>query len=275
MLPTGNMPGGAPVNVAIHLTYNGFSPAIISRVGKDELGNGLLAYVAQKGLSTQWIQTDETYPTGIVEANISNKTEVTYQIVQPVAWDYIAFDAAVAAMISRSDVFVYGCLSARNETTRNTLLQYVDAAPLKVFDVNFRPPHYTSDLIEQLLNTANIVKMNHHEMEEIMNWHGPHTDEQKSMEFLKTHYNLEMIIVTRGEKGAAVSDTKGYVEHAGYQVKVEDTIGSGDAFLATFLSGYLRGKSTSQALEQACRVGAFVATRKGATPEYDPAAIVF
>jgi fructokinase len=273
MLPTGKMPGGAPVNVAIHLKYHGFLPVIISRVGVDAPGAGLLDYVSEKGLSTQWIQTDGTYPTGIVKANISNKTEVTYQIVQPVAWDYIAFDNTVASAVAGSDVFVFGSLAARNEITRNTLLQYLNIARLKVFDVNLRPPHYTPERIEQLLQTASIVKMNHHELEEIMVWHDKATDEQQGMAYLKNYYHLEMVIVTRGEKGAAVLANEGYFEHAGYQVKVEDTIGSGDSFLAAFLSNYLHHQAIPVCLEKACLVGAFVATRKGATPEYDPATI--
>lgn len=273
MLPAGKMPGGAPVNVAIHLKYNQFFPGIITRVGKDELGNSLLDFVIQKGLSTQYIQIDKTYPTGIVEANITNKNEVTYKIVEPVAWDFIEYDSAAASLVEQSDVFVFGSLAARNDITRSTLLQYLKIAKLKVFDVNLRPPHYTPHRIEQLMQSASIVKMNHNELEEIMSWHGRHVDEKSSMQNLKNHFNLELVIVTRGEKGAAVLDNKGYFEHTGFQVKVEDTIGSGDAFLATFLSNYLHQQSTQEALEKACMVGAFVATQKGATPAYNPSEI--
>lgn len=274
MLPAGKMPGGAPVNVAIHLKYNGLSPGIITRVGKDELGDNLLDFVTQKGLSTQYIQIDEIYSTGVVEANITNKTEVTYKIIEPVAWDFIEYDSAAATLAGQSDVFVFGSLSARNETTRHTLLQYLEIAPLKVFDVNLRPPHYTSERIKQFMQSANIVKMNHHELEEIMEWYSKYTDEQKSMEYLKNHFNLQVLIVTRGEKGAAILGDNGYFEHGGFQVKVEDTIGSGDAFLATFLKNYLHEQPIPACLEKACMVGAFVATQKGATPVYDPSELM-
>jgi fructokinase len=52
-------------------------------------------------------------------------------------------------------------------------------------------------------------------------------------------------------------------------VQVEDTIGSGDAFLATFVSGYLTGLKLPEILRHACAMGALVATRKGATPLVD------
>lgn len=56
------------------------------------------------------------------------------------------------------------------------------------------------------------------------------------------------------------------MEHPGFQVTVEDTIGSGDAFLAAFLHQYLRGKSPADSLPYACAVGAYVASQRGATP---------
>ncbi len=37
VLPDGKQPGGAPMNVAYHLGKLGKNPAVISRVGKDEL----------------------------------------------------------------------------------------------------------------------------------------------------------------------------------------------------------------------------------------------
>jgi fructokinase len=58
-------------------------------------------------------------------------------------------------------------------------------------------------------------------------------------------------------------------KHPGYKVKVEDTVGSGDAFLAGFVKTYLQGKSSNEILDFACAMGAFVATKKGGTPRYE------
>ena len=270
MLPDGAMPGGAPMNVAIHLTYNGHSPVIISRVGEDEPGKQLLAILQEKGVSTQWIQTDTEHQTGIVLANVSDKTHVTYDIVAPVAWDFIAYAEEAATMVQQSGLFVFGSLAARNTVSQETLLKYLEMAPFKVFDVNLRPPHYTPERIKLFLQQANIVKMNHHELAEIVNWDGKHLPEKQGMEYLKNLFNWETLIVTRGENGAAILSREGYAEHGGFVVNVEDTIGSGDAFLATYLSSYLQHQPIAQALEKACKIGAFVATQKGASPFYIP-----
>lgn len=270
MLPDGAMPGGAPMNVGIHLTYNGYTPVVISRVGNDKPGKQLLQFLQEKGISTQWIQTDPKYQTGIVQANISDRTHVTYDIVAPVAWDFIAYEQEVAVMVQQSDVFVFGSLAARNAVSQETLLKYLAVAPFKVFDVNLRPPHYTPERIKLFLQQANIVKMNHLELAEIVSWHGKHLPEKQAMEYLKNLFNWETLIVTRGENGAAILSREGYAEHGGFVVNVEDTIGSGDAFLATYISSYLRHQPVAEALEKACKIGAFVATQKGATPFYIP-----
>lgn len=270
MLPSGRLPGGAPMNVAIHLTYNNFASSVISRVGNDDLGKDLLNFLVQKNISTEHIQIGQTHLTGVVKANISDKNEVTYKIVEPVAWDYIQYDQDAAELIRDSDVFIYGTLAARSPISENTLLQYLPLAKLKVFDVNFRPPYYTPERTQKLMQFADIIKMNHQELAEIMDWFNAGGTEQEQMAFIKERFNLETLIVTRGENGAAVLTNQGFAEHPGYPVEVEDTIGSGDAFLATFLSNYLQQIPVPICLERACKIGGYVATQKGATPVYDP-----
>ena len=74
MLPTGKQPGGAPMNVAIHLKNFGLNPAFISRIGDDDLGGELMEYLDNKGLITDFVQTGITHLTGVVKVNLTNKT---------------------------------------------------------------------------------------------------------------------------------------------------------------------------------------------------------
>lgn len=271
ILPTGKLPGGAPMNVAIHLRRNGYDPAVVSRVGNDDLGKELITFLEEQQINTAWLQMGQTHLTGVVKANILNRNEVVYKIVEPVAWDYIQYDEKTAAQIEESEIFLYGSLVARNNTSQQTLLQYLPLAKRKIFDVNLRPPYYTPERILTLLQFADIVKMNHQELAEICGWLEAEGDEAQQMQFIKDRFNLELVIVTRGDKGAAVlHDASGYIEHAGFPVEVEDTIGSGDAFLATFLTNYLQKKPLDYTLERACLIGAFLATQRGATPDYVP-----
>ena len=191
LLPSGKLPGGAPMNVAIHLKYNQYDPIMISRIGNDDLGKELRAYLEQKQLSTEYIQTDQIHQTGIVKVNVSNKHEVTYEIVAPVAWDFIEANGKVSELVKQSEVFIYGSLAARNEVSQTTLLHYLKLAKLKVFDVNFRPPHYNPEQVQELLHHADIVKMNHQELQEIAKWLGAAPDEQQNMQLVKQHFALQ------------------------------------------------------------------------------------
>jgi fructokinase len=268
ILPTGRMPGGAPMNVAIHLRYNGFSPVLISRLGDDALGKDLLKVLKAKGIDISYIQADSKHPTSEVKANISNNREVSYEIPDAVSWDYIAYDQQAAQMVAQSNLFVYGSLAARNNVSSATLTKYLQLARVKVFDINLRPPYYTPKLIGQLMTYADIVKMNHYELIEIMSWFGKISPQQQAMEYIRQRFNLDMVLVSRGSQGAILLNDKGFLEDKGFQVEVADTIGSGDAFLAAFLGKISKGVDPEKALEFASATGACVATRSGALPEF-------
>jgi fructokinase len=66
-----------------------------------------------------------------------------------------------------------------------------------------------------------------------------------------------------------INDKGNFHRHAGIKVDVADTIGSGDSFLAGFLNKLLKGSSAEDALAFASTIGAFIATRSGACPEYN------
>jgi fructokinase len=269
MLPTGKMAGGAPMNVAIHLKYQGFNPIIISRVGTDDFGIELIDFLKEKKVITEFVQLGQKHLTGVVKANISDKKNVTYNILHPVAYDYIQLTPEAETLVKNSDVFIYGSLAARNEVSQTTLLSLLGEAKLKVFDVNLRIPHYTTQTVIALIEKANILKVNEKEIVEIQEWFGEYKNEEESMAFLMEQFDLEMVILTKGDKGAAVLRKDRYYEHPGYSIVVEDTIGSGDAFLATFLAYFLQNQSIDICLKNACKIGALVASCKGATPYYE------
>lgn len=262
------------MNVAADLRNFGFNSQIISRVGSDELGNELLEFLDQKGLPLTLVQVGQTHLTGVAKANISDLNEVTYKIVQPVAWDYIHLESNLIEAVRQSDLFVYGSLAARSPQTHETLLALLDVAPRKVFDVNLRAPHFTRTIVEELLGKADIVKLNEHELVELSSWYGEENDLHRAMYQLRSHFRLDKLIVTLGEHGAVLLDNTGLHSQVGFPVEVADTIGSGDAFLAAFLYKTLQGATPQKTLEFACATGAYVATQRGATPSFTEATIL-
>jgi fructokinase len=276
ILPTGQQPGGAPFNVAVHLHQLGQPVELISRVGDDELGRELLAFIESKGLSTAHVQRGHSHLTGVVKANVDDANEVVYKIVQPVAWDYIQYEPALAELVGQADVLVYGSLVARQAGSRETLYRLLENARFRVFDVNLRPPHYTKEVTKYLLDKSHLVKMNHHELAEIMAWfgQGPVLDRAKAMQWLAERYQLQAVCVTCGADGAMLWTGGRLYRAPGLPVQVRDTIGSGDAFLAALLKGWLAAEEPEAMLRFACAAGALVATHQGATPTITAADIL-
>ena len=274
VLPTGKQPGGAPLNVALHLHNFGLGAQLISRVGHDDLGTELLAFIEGKGLGTCYVQRGETHLTGIVKANVSDSHEVTYKIVRPVAWDYIQYTAPLSALVETADAFVFGSLAARSPASRETLYRLLQRAPVKVFDVNLRPPHYSRDVVTYLLGQADVVKLNHHELAEIMGWFGASPDEATALQWLAARFQLQAVCVTKGADGAVLWAGQQLYRSPGIAVRVQDTIGSGDAFLAALLKGWLAGSPPADYLAFACAAGSLVASHQGATPAISEAQVL-
>ena len=274
VLPTGRQPGGAPLNVAVHLHNFGVDAQLISRVGHDDLGAELLAFVASKGVDTRYVQRGETHLTGVVKANVSDSQEVTYQIVKPVAWDFIRYGAELSELVQAAEAFVFGSLAARHAPSRETLYRLLQQARLKVFDVNLRPPHYSRDVVTYLLNQADVVKLNHHELAEIMGWFGASPDEATALRWLAERFGLQAVCVTKGADGAVLWVGQQLYRSPGLVVQVQDTIGSGDAFLAALLRGCLAGQAPAHYLAFACAAGSLVASYQGATPAISEAQVL-
>lgn len=267
LLPTGKIAGGAPMNVAVHANQLGLNATMISAVGNDDLGEGIDFFLESRGLNIENIQTINNQKTGIVEVELNEQGSPSYTIIEPVAWDFIALTETAKNAVKEADALVFGSLALRNEVSKSTLLQLQSLAKLRILDINLRKPFYSDSLAKELFELADIVKVNDEELEMICAWYGQSGNEEINAKFLKETFNLKGIIVTRGGNGAFYIDENNQMsEHQGFKVTVNDTIGSGDSFLAAFISKYLNGISAGEALEFACAVGAFVATQKGATP---------
>ncbi len=268
LLPTGKLPGGAPMNVAYHLTNFGVSTQIISRVGEDAHGQELTQFLKEKAVDISLIQKDAFYPTGIVKVELDDKGSPSYEIVKPVAWDYINVNVENTKAVKNAAAFVFGSLAARCNRTKERLFSFLEMAKLKVFDVNLRAPFYSKELIETLLFQSDIVKMNDEELDLISSWFFKTVPPFDLAKKIKKHFEIAVLIVTQGSKGAYVIDKKGEITSVtAIKVVVKDTIGSGDSFLAGFLYHYLNAEPIAVCLDFAARTGALVATMQGGTPK--------
>jgi fructokinase len=269
-LPTGRNPGGAPMNVAYHLNKLGLQAALISAVGVDKPGDDLLQFLADKGVLADYIQRDHLHQTSEVVASVNEDHEVSYKIITDVAWDYIQQDSKSQDAVAQASAFVYGSLGARNAVSRATLLNLLEHSSYNVFDVNLRAPHYTPELVQQLLAYANLLKVNAAELEHLATWNQVNaTSEEAIVSDLFSRYKMEAVVITKGSSGASFYTREKSFHSKTYQVDVKDTIGSGDSFLAALLAMRLSNESNDVALDTAVAMGAFITSKAGACPQYE------
>lgn len=269
IFPNGKIAGGAPMNVALHLQHLGLDVSMISRVGKDKLGKKLLKFVSNFNLNKDLIQLDAELPTGTVLVNDSNRENIQYEIVKPAAWDNIQWNEETARQIKLADALVFGSLAAREPNSRETLFKFLALDTLKILDINLRQPFYSAELLEQLLLKCDILKINEEELTILANYHNLPDKMSLALGKLTELFDIQMICVTLGAKGAILFTDDEIISHPGYPIQVVDTVGSGDAFLAGFIFKYLQKESPEHILDYACAMGALVATLAGGTPKYD------
>jgi fructokinase len=268
VLPSGSLPGGAPMNVAYHLHKLNCNPALITSVGSDRYGTGLMELLSQWGIATDHVSINKYHPTGIVYAQPSGPHEMTYDIVYPSAWDFIHWEEKLTDLVQAADYLVFGSLACRNYTSANTLFKLLESATTKVLDINIRPPHFSPRVVEQLLQKADILKLNLAELALVAGWYSAAATITDKMQLLQDRFQLNTVVVTMGEDGAMLNMDGMVYQHPGYRVQVADTVGSGDAFLAALLSKLMEKASPEVMLDFACAMGAHIASYAGACPDY-------
>lgn len=267
--------GGAPLNVCYHLSKLEIEPLIVSQIGNDELGRGILQQLHQWQLSADYCAVSQAHPTSTVNVQLLDNGEVAYTITENVAWDFIEYNEALMGKIKEADAFIYGTLAARTPYTRATLLRYLEEAKWRVLDLNLRPPYTDKDTLVLLIRSCHSLKLNRSELEFVTSLLGrkAQAEAQRAGIIFSTFENVKEIILTKGEKGAAYYNRKEQLEVEGLTVPVMDTVGSGDSFLAAFTGGRLKGHTNRRLLNDAVVLSAFIATQQGACPPYTPAAV--
>lgn len=277
MLPEGRRLGGAPSNFAYISRLLGAEAAVASRVGRDALGAEAVERLSRAGLSTQHIQFDEEHPTGTVGCTIGEGGEAHFHVNQNSAWDYLEWTRGWEELAASAGAVCFGTLGQRHPTARATVLNFLEATPanaLRLFDVNLRHSFFTPEMLTRSLGLATVVKLNEEELTTAAGMLGLRASgTRETAGALLGRFRLKLVAVTRGPRGSLLVSENDADEHAGFQARVVDTIGCGDAFAAALAHCLRRGSPLALANEIANRVGAWVATQPGATPEADPATV--
>ena len=261
--------GGAPINVAYHLSCLDLPVKAVSRVGNDELGCEICKHLKDLGLSIDGIQVDEQLGTGQVLVTVDDNNEPHFDIVAPAAWDNISLEP-LSDLPDGDFSLVFGTLGQRDPRSRQTIRKLWQRASYRFYDVNLRPPYTSKDLVEESLVVADMVKVNGDELMTLAKWFDiSGTDKIHNARELAASFGIETVVVTEGGHGAWLLTGSEIHTVPGMSVHVADTVGAGDAFFAALIVGFLQGTPWAECLRMANTRGAYVASQDGATPSMD------
>jgi fructokinase len=268
LLPAGPVLGGAPCNLAYRVNSLGERGIIVTRLGRDDLGRKAAEAIGALGMDTRCVQWDDAHPTGTVPVTVDAKGIPEYTILKDVAYDYIEPAAELRELASTADCLCFGSLCQRSERSARTLMELLSAAPraLKFFDVNLRKDCFSRPVLERSFFKADILKINDDEALHLARMFDlpAKTPEGVAGDVLR-RWGLKACVVTLGAQGAYAVAGTDEARVPGWNVDVVDTIGSGDAFSAAFVTCWLRGKPLKDCVFFGNALGALVARTKGAT----------
>ena len=276
LLPEGPQLGGAPANFTLMAARLGNHAAVLSRIGRDDLGRKAMKVLDPLPVDTSHLQVDTVHETGRVTVELKDGLP-DYVIHQPAAWDYMELSDEWVQLAERADAICFGSLAQRSLESRQTiqtLSAQTSSACVRVFDVNLRQPFYSSETVQESLELATVFKMNDAEVPAVQGLLGLPTDEDLSgaklragaLRLLEEFPTLQLVAITRGGSGSLLVTREEWHEHPGIPVKVADTIGAGDAFTAAMTHYFLRGAELAILNEAGNRWGAWVASQRGAMP---------
>jgi len=275
MFPERQVLGGTSLNVAVQahqlLAPLGGRGVLLSRIGNDDLGARLQTEFRARELPLDFVQIDDTKPTGQVLVSFVDDAP-SYEIVMDTAWDNLQFTEHEAALARACDAVSFGSLSQRHPVAHASTQAFLAEAKhaLKIFDVNLRMNLFTPEILDQGCRAADLVKLNDEEIATVANQLGlPEGNARAHAEALRQKYNLEAVILTRGKQGTTAYTAVGWHEGAPASFPSApnaDPVGAGDACTAALLPARLLARDWQSTLNLTNHHAAYVASQSGATP---------
>lgn len=291
--------GGAPSNWAIDchrlISNKNIKTVVVSAIGDDLLGDVVEDFLDNCNIGSL-IARLPNQRTSVVKVKYDEANNPSYDIVEPVAWDFIGFDNASPEQKALLDdiranccAVCWGTLGQRKPVSRKFIQDFVSSITnpnaLKVYDPNIRKkPDDDKEIIRKSLLLANTVKLSHEEVDTIGDLFdlfqqintetgenkGTAEDYKKRSKILfDTFPNLNMIIITLSDKGSYIFTRNGEMSKKEHIDKVENAkpVGCGDSFLAGVIASLVSGKDLPYAHQKGTEVSRFVAQNDSATPK--------
>ncbi|MGP8189280.1 MAG: carbohydrate kinase family protein [Methanobacterium sp.] len=242
--------GGSAANTIIGLSRLGLKTGYIGKVSNDPEGNLILDNLKNEDVNINGIIIEEGR-TG----NVMGYVDLSGQralYVDPGVNDLIKPEEIKIEYLKDIKILHLTSFVGDSIKAQESLLEELPANVKVSFDPGRIYAEKGLEYIKKILNRTNILLVNEEELK-LLTSHDYNTFEDRIMDLMD--FEIDLIIVKRGDKGCYVTNSKESHSVEAFQVKCKDTTGAGDAFNAGFLYGLLKGKN----LYNSCILGNYVA----------------
>jgi len=242
--------GGSAANTIIGLSRLGLKTGYIGKVSNDSEGNLILDNLKNEDVNINGIVIGEGR-TG----NVMGYVDLSGQralYVDPGVNDLIKPEEIKIEYFKDIKILHLTSFVGDSIKAQESLLEELPANVKVSFDPGRIYAEKGLEYIKKILNRTNILLVNEEELK-LLTSNDYNTFEDRIMDLMD--FEIDLIIVKRGDKGCYVTNSKESHSVEAFQVKCKDTTGAGDAFNAGFLYGLLKGKN----LYNSCILGNFVA----------------
>lgn len=272
-------PGGAPANVAVALARLGTRAGFIGKAGDDPLGRLLQKTLAENQVDLSCFTLNHQSRTRVALVTNDSNEQQRFLFYGNADVQLEVRDIR-ESHFRRARFFHFGSISLIHEPSRSatlTAIRFARKHGLTIsFDPNLRPPLWPSLKVAQRtilasIELCDILKVNESEWDFLF----PGRRFEDSFSLLKKQ-GVRLAAMTRDAKGSMLATEDVCVAASTRRVKVADTTGAGDGFVAGLLYQLTKrqavGSFKQAELEGlaafANAVGTLTCTKPGAIPAF-------
>jgi 5-dehydro-2-deoxygluconokinase len=281
--------GGCPANIAVGAARLGLKPALLSRVGDENMGRFIREQLVREGVDTSHLVTDPQRLTALVILGIRDRETFPLIFYRENCADMALTTGDIDPdFIGSARAIVVTGTHFSTPSVKEASMAAIAAAKASgaevVLDIDYRPVlwglggHGTGEVrfvddamvtkhLQAILGRCTVIVGT----EEEIHIAGGSTDTVTALRQIRA-ISPALIVLKRGPRGAAAfpeaipDDLDDAITAPGFPIDVYNVLGAGDAFLAGFLRGYLKGETLETALRFGNAAGAIVVSRHGCAP---------
>ena len=258
--------GGKGANQAVMASRLGARVTLVTRLGRDTFGEGMLANLRACGIDTSHVALDDSAPSGVAPIAVApDGTNSIIIVTGANACMTVGDVEAARAAISAADVVVCQ-LEIPHEVTFGALRVAREESTIAVLN----PAPAARELPREAYEWADVFCPNKSEAELLLEHPIDMGNELEAARELRSR-GADAVVLTLGERGCVIATATEERHLTAERVEAVDTTGAGDAFVGTLAYFLAAGKPPAEAVERANRLAAISVQRRGTQTSFPSA----